>query len=506
MTPERWRQVNDLFHAVVERTPSERGAFLEATARSDPDLAADVRSLLEAHDSGEWLERPAWAVAPGLMLDDTPAFEPGALAGPYRIEREIGRGGMGIVYEAEDIRLRRRVALKALPAPYARDPVRRERLTREARAAAALAHPAIATAYALDEIDGTLFLVTELVRGESLRHEIGRGPLPADRLRPTLAELAGGLAAAHTAGIVHRDFKPENIIRCADGRVKILDFGLARSTDPGAVTELGLTGAGVALGTPGYMAPEQLAGQPVDARADVFAFGVVAWELSTGIHPFGTGAAELPGRMSDLIEGDRLTAGAAALPIAGLERVLDRCLSRDPADRYASAVELATALAPLDSTPSGAVPVDGYLQRALAWWQVHQAAMSVVVAAIPVACWFVRRSEALLGSTIFLGSLALATIAVAMRLNLLFTSRAIRSRLAAQHARVRRPLVWVETTLALVLGVAATLVAGEHDPLAAVLVGLAAVTLVSLWFIEPATAAAALGEDGRTRSAKETSG
>ena len=169
--------------------------------------------------------------------------------------------------------------------------MRRERLTREARAAASLTHPSIATIYALEELDGSLYLVSELVRGQTLRDELARGPLPPERLLPTLIELASGLAAAHAAGIVHRDFKPENIVRCLDGRVKILDFGLARL----AASEPRLTQTGTALGTPGYMPPEQLAGQDVDARTDVFAFGVVAWELATGVHPLGASAAELHG-------------------------------------------------------------------------------------------------------------------------------------------------------------------------------------------------------------------
>jgi hypothetical protein len=496
VTPERWRQVNELFHAAVERTPAERRVLLDVTARSDPELAADVQSLLAAHDSGHWLEQPAWSAAPELLLEADGVFEAGTLAGPYRIEREIGRGGMGIVYEAEDVRLRRRVALKAIPAPFARDPVRRERLMREARAAAALSHPAVATVYALDEIDGTLCLVSELVRGETLREEIRRGPLQADRLRATLAELASGLAAAHAGGIVHRDFKPENIIRCADGHVKILDFGLARTTDQGAVTELALTQAGIALGTPGYMAPEQLAGRSVDARADVFAFGVVGWELSTGSHPFGVHAVVIAGSSDEAFEHETHSTAIAAIPIPGLDGILRRCLCRDPADRYASAVEVSAALGQLDSRGAPEPDASGARHdRALSWWQLHQVSMSGVVAAAPVAGWFVRRSEAMPGSAIFLASLALATIAVAIRLNLLFTSRTQRSRLRAQRARVFRSLVWAETALSLLLAAAAALVAGAHDALAAVLVGLATVTLVSLWFIEPATTAAALGDN-----------
>jgi len=254
---------------------------------------------------------------------------PGTVRGPYRVVREIGRGGMGVVYEAEDTRLRRTVALKALPAEYARDPIRRERLTREARAAASLTHPSIATIYALDEIDGSLYLVAELVRGHTLRDELACGPVPPDRLLPTLVELAAGLAAAHAAGIVHRDFKPENIVRCLDGRVKILDFGLARL----ASNESRLTQTGTTLGTPGYMPPEQLSGQDVDARTDVFAFGVVGWELATGIHPLGASAADLMARMADMLDGHTGTPVGPPIPVPGLEPILRRCLRRNPAER-----------------------------------------------------------------------------------------------------------------------------------------------------------------------------
>ena len=212
------------------RAGAARQRLLDRTAATDAALADEVRSLLAVHTASDqrFLEEPAWAVAPTLAFEAEPAMAAGTDIGPYRIVKEIGRGGMGVVYEAEDTRLRRTVALKALPAEYARDPVRRERLTREARAAASLTHPSIATIYALEEQDGSLYLVSELVRGQTLRDELARGPLPPERLLPTLIELASGLAAAHAAGIVHRDFKPENIVRCLDGRVKILDFGLAR--------------------------------------------------------------------------------------------------------------------------------------------------------------------------------------------------------------------------------------------------------------------------------------
>jgi hypothetical protein len=496
VTPERWRQINDLFHALVDQDASSRRAALDAAASTDAELAAEVRSLLAAHDSGEVpIDRPVWAVAPHVILEDGTGLAPGAQVGPYRIVREIGRGGMGVVYEAEDTRLRRAVALKALPAPYTRDPLRRERLMREARAAAALAHPSIATIFALDEIDGVLFLASELVRGDTLRAELARGPLPADLLQRTLLELASGLAAAHAAGIVHRDFKPENIIRCSDGRVKILDFGLARMSAPGAVTELRLTQAGMAIGTPGYMAPEQLGGKDVDARSDVFAFGIVAWELATGEHPFGASAADLLSRMADLIDRPHGASPAASLALPRLEAITRRCLRRDPANRYASAQELladleqADVFQPRDPQPAGPGA------RPLRWWQIHQAIIALVVAAMPVACWFVRRWDAQIGSGLFLVVLALSTISVTSRLNLLFTSRVHPAQLAKQRARVYVTMAAVEAILGLLLLASAALVAGPHDALAAVLVTLAVATVASLGIIEPATTAAAMGKE-----------
>ena len=491
MTPERWRQINELFHAALELQGAARQSLLDRTAASDPALANEVRSLLAVHHSSDeqFLEEPAWAVAPTLAFEGEPPIAQGTGIGPYKIVREIGRGGMGVVYEAEDTRLRRTVALKALPAEYARDPVRRERLTREARAAASLTHPSIATIYALEELDGSLYLVSELVRGQTLREELARGPLPPERLLPTLIELASGLAAAHAAGIVHRDFKPENIVRCLDGRVKILDFGLARL----ATNETRLTQTGTTLGTPGYMPPEQLAGQDVDARTDVFAFGVVAWELATGVHPLGATAADLMGRMADMLDGKTVTP-VGALPLAGLEPILRRSLRRNAAERYRSAEFILPELQSLRIT--GATPV---LEAAppvssrspLWWWQFHQAIIAAVIASMPVVVWFVRESHRTAGIRLFLAVLALSTVAVTIRLNLLFTSRVNFSHLGAHRRRLYRPLAIVEVSLGALLLIGAAFVAGETDALASILVTLAVATVASLGVIEPATTAAA---------------
>jgi eukaryotic-like serine/threonine-protein kinase len=300
----RWQQINHIFHEALERDAAARESYLQHATAGDPELRREVETLLTSHArAGEFLDRPAWAVEPELALGDEPSLV-GKQVGNYRILEEIGRGGMGVVYAAEDQRLRRTVALKALTPEYTRDPLRRERLTREARAAAALLHPAIATIFALEEIDGELYITSELVRGRTLREELRDGPLAASQLLPVLLTIATALSAAHEHGIVHRDLKPENIIRRDDGQIKVLDFGLAQrpsTTDAPASTRL--TEVGSALGTPGYMAPEQLSGKEVDARADIFAFGVLVWELATGEHPFGTDPASILARMTQLIEG-----------------------------------------------------------------------------------------------------------------------------------------------------------------------------------------------------------
>jgi predicted Ser/Thr protein kinase len=441
-------------------------------------------------------------VAADLILDDDGSTLAGRQIGPYRIVEEIGRGGMGIVYAAEDARLGRTVALKALPPDYTRDPARRERLTREARAAAALSHAAIATIFALEELDGELYLVSELVRGRTLRDEIRGGALPPARLLETLIAVADGLAAAHRAGIVHRDLKPENIVRRDDGQVKILDFGLALMESGEAPTALRLTQSGMALGTPGYMAPEQFSGAEVDARADVFAFGVLAWELATGQHPFGADGAEQVARMADLMQGRGSAILTRPLPIDGLSHVLRRCIRTSPAERYASAEPLLDDLrvlsligAPVEPSASAAAP------GALWWWKFHQATVALVNGLTPVAAWFVRTYWRPFGAVVFFVVLALATLSVTLRLNQLFMARVDPAALPAHRARIYSWMAGLEALLAIALLIAGALVAGANDGLAAILVTLAIVTIASLGIIEPATTTAA-GIEERADSGK----
>jgi serine/threonine protein kinase len=279
----------------------------------------------------------------------------------FRILGRIGRGGMGIVYRAEDERLQRVVALKVLPPAFEEDRDRRARFLREARAAAAVSHPNIASVHEIGESDGRVFIAMELVEGRTLRAMLADGPLPIPGAIKIATQIARGLAKAHQAHIVHRDLKPDNVIVGEDLHTKILDFGLAKVTTsgptetPSALERLETaTREGMLLGTPQYMSPEQAKGRSLDATSDVFSFGIVLYEMVTGRRPF-----EGPSITEVIIAIDRDTPRRASeanprVPPA-LERVIDRCLEKDATRRYPDGRALADELAalPLD-TPAPA--------------------------------------------------------------------------------------------------------------------------------------------------------
>jgi hypothetical protein len=474
-----WDRVAALFHKTVDLDPAARELELTRAALADPAIVGRVRRLLAAHSAARgFLERPAWVDDPALLREAVLA--PDTRVGHYRILDVLGEGGMGVVYAAEDTRLGRLVALKAPHARLTADPVARERLVREAKAAAALAHPSIASVYALEEIDGRLFIASELLDGSTLRQELSAGPLPPDRLIDTLAQIADALAAAHGRGFVHRDLKPENVLRTREGRVKVIDFGLARDV---AVPRADLTATGASLGTPGYMSPEQLRGQAVDTRSDVFAFGVMAWELATGRHPFGGGDA------AALVE--RLLAAepplARALDPAWLDAIVRRCLRGDPSDRFASGVELSAALRAADDSSPRRVPHSAW------WWQFHQVSIVVVTIAAVAIVGAERATLAAVGSPAFVTALAAGTTTVTLRLHLLFTSLVHAGSLRAIH---RRSLPWIgiaEVVLAGVAGWAGSALVGAHEGTAAALIVMALVLVLSLAVIEPATTRASIG-------------
>jgi tetratricopeptide (TPR) repeat protein len=273
----------------------------------------------------------ARGLAPGTMV-----------AGKYRLLSELGRGGMGIVYEADDIKLRRNAALKFLPLEYTDDAEARERFIHEAQAASVLDNAHICTIYEIGEgADGRMFIAMALCRGESLRAKVKRGPLPPADALAIAAQVADGLAAAHAAGIIHRDVKPGNILVSNEGAVRIADFGLAKIAGTGRLTRTGR-----AVGTVAYMSPEQLRGEEVDARTDVWSLGVVLYEMLTGALPFhGTNEHSLAYAIVNS-EPKPLDALPAGTP-AGCARILERALAKDVNKRFSSAVEMAEALAAL---------------------------------------------------------------------------------------------------------------------------------------------------------------
>jgi serine/threonine protein kinase len=264
----------------------------------------------------------------------------------YRVVEKLGEGGMGVVYLAEDLDLERMVALKALPQHFSKDPMRRSRFKREARAAAALNHPAIATVYELLEDGEDLYIVMEFVRGESLRTVLNTAPLALKSVLDISVQIARGLSAAHAQGIIHRDLKPENILRTSSGEIKILDFGLARfdSLVTDAMTHSdNVTSSGMLMGTLSYMSPEQLECKTVDFRSDIFSFGVVLYELATSVHPFGGASAASTIANILTLEPEPLIQHRTVIP-AALDRIVHTCLRKDPANRHRSAMDLQSDL------------------------------------------------------------------------------------------------------------------------------------------------------------------
>src|SRR5713101_8328137 len=272
----------------------------------------------------------------------------GTRLGPYEILAAIGAGGMGEVYRARDERLKRDVAIKVLPASFSTDPDRLRRFEQEAQAAGALNHPNILAVYDTGAYEGSPYIVSELLEGETLRSRLAGGAFTPRRAIGHGLQIAQGLAAAHEKNIVHRDLKPENIFVTSDGRVKILDFGLAKLTqpDPGVGAETNLptatagTEPGVVLGTLGYMSPEQVRGKPTDARSDIFSFGAILYEMLLGHRAFrGDTAADtisaiLTKEPPDLSETNRKVPES-------LDRIVRHCLEKNPEARFHSASDIA---------------------------------------------------------------------------------------------------------------------------------------------------------------------
>src|SRR5215471_15134680 len=301
MSADRWNRVKALFDAALSRLPDERSAFLADACGDDGGLRVEVETLLAAHEkSGSFLDGPAPDLTEetaefttGIRPAATSGLE-GRTIGPYRIDRRIGAGGMGEVYRATDTRLGRPVAIKLLLPALASDAEVVRRFRQEPRAAAALNHPNICTVYDVGTWESRPFFAMEYMEGQTLRRQIGGRPLPFDDLITMACAMVEAVEAAHAKGIVHRDIKPANIFVTASGLVKVMDFGLAKrvaradsvSTSNTTLLTGGLTLPGTAVGTVAYMSPEQVRGEDLDTRSDLFSLGAVLYEMATGEQAF----------------------------------------------------------------------------------------------------------------------------------------------------------------------------------------------------------------------------
>ncbi len=494
----RWQHVAVIFDQARALPSSGRRAFLDEACAGDAALRAEVESLIDADESaGGFLEQPAAHVDEALPLPRPTPFAAGKLAGPYLVQEELGRGGMGHVYLAVDTRLGRQVALKVLPPDWSDDPHRRARLRLEARAAATLSHPGIATVYALDDIDGHLCIVGEYIKGRTLRDLIANARPSLRRAVDIAIQLARALDAAHRQHVVHRDLKPENVMIDEGGTVKILDFGIARLGPDGAGAGPRLTKAGAVLGTPGYMAPEQIEGAEVDIRGDIFSLGALLYELVSGVQPFDAATQALTAVR--VLTDEPAPLAHADAPVPGdLDRLVRRCLRKNRDDRYATPAELLAALESLRPVPDTALiglppampraPETPARRHPRTWWRVHQVVVMAVLAGLTVPAWTAANlAGGVLGPALFFLALACAAAGGTLRAHLLFTERQTP---AAAAARTRAAARWTQGSdlgYAVALAGLAALVARAHPVLAAVLLavgcGLAVATLV----IEPTT-------------------
>src|SRR5438874_4169195 len=291
MDPEHWRQIKILLHSALELAPVERPAFLAEACAGNPALRSRLESLLASHErADDFIELPAFAGLADVLGGEQQESLVGRTIGRYQILEQLGAGGMGEVYLAEDKHLLRRVALKMLPAFFTRDRERVRRFQQEARAASALNHPNILTIFEIGQIDSHQFIATEFVEGDTLRQRMIKAPISISELLGIATQIASALTAAHQTGIVHRDIKPENIMLREDGSVKVLDFGLAKLlAAPSGESEASTifhTLPGTIMGTPHYMSPEQARGLNVDARTDTWGLGVLLYEMVGGRVPF----------------------------------------------------------------------------------------------------------------------------------------------------------------------------------------------------------------------------
>jgi eukaryotic-like serine/threonine-protein kinase len=398
MDRERYKRVDQILQEALSHSPDSLESFLEKACAGDDDLRREVASLIAHERQAGSLMNPPVPLAIVAHQAEEQDFS-GHTLSHYRIVKKIGEGGMGVVYRAEDVRLKRTVAVKILPADRVSDAQRKRRFVKEARAASALKHPNIVTIYEIDQTEGVDFIVMEYVAGQTLDRQIPRKGMPSGRVLELGIQMADALAAAHSAGVIHRDLKPSNVIVSDSGQAKILDFGLAKLVEraevdpqgdsPADMPESSLhTGEGMILGTVAYMSPEQAQGKKVDARSDIFSFGAVLYEMVTGRRAFegDSAASTLAAIVRD--EPKPLCEIVPAVP-ADFDKVIRRCLRKDPDRRFQAISDVRVELQEVkeelesgletDQPPSGA--------RKPLWI----AAAAVLIGLLVVAAWWLLR-------------------------------------------------------------------------------------------------------------------
>jgi hypothetical protein len=492
-------RLTDIFARVLQAEPSRRPALIRDLCGSDPSLTRDITELVAA---AERAPSTAGMLRHVFPQDDPEPLPPGTQVRGYVIDRLIAAGGMGMVYLARDTALNMQVAIKALKPAIAADPDQRRRLKHEAQLMAQLAgHPNIATVHALIDEDGTLYIVEECLPGPTLRERLALGALtPSEAIDVGFAVLRA-LGAAHRQHIVHRDLKPENVMCTASGTWKVLDFGIAKLDAPDPRTTMHVTQADQRVGTPLYMSPEQLRGESLDGRSDLFAFGVLLYELVTRRHPFArrhdtsalstwTAVLHEPPLPFDADE-------LARLP-PGLPEVIGRCLEKDPARRWSSAEDVEAALRAIESgvAPAVAVPAPGY---PVFWWQFHEAVAAVVywLALLPlwhVRPWIGRLEWTLAGTTlaldartIFLTVISTVAVLSVLRFSFVFVARNKPAQVHEHHARTIRWVKAGDLLFAAGLLIAGLAISADHQGWALLLVALGLGSFVVAWFIEPLT-------------------
>ena len=503
MNPEKWRKLKAVFEEAVEMDGSSRADFLERACGGDTDLKNEIEALLKQHDNDSFLEKPASREFPELFESEMESYPPGKQLGVYTITGKIGRGGMGVVYLAHDGRLDRQVAIKMLPGDCLKDSRQRERIRREARAAARLSHPGIATVYSLEESGDDIYIVSEYIKGRTLRQVMEGSPLPLETLLNIALQTGGAIAEAHKHGVFHRDLKPENVMQTDSGSIKILDFGLARIVGGNySDTDARLTRTGMFLGTPAYASPEQLLGSEVDYHTDIFSFGVLLYEMAAGKHPFGDGDSIVT--IARILEGDTsdLMADNPSIP-EELDRIVRQCLQKRPGNRYPDMQALLDDLERLCdnygvktarmNVSGGRTPGKRSGLHPLWWWQFHQAVAGFGNYGMVYPQWRVKQwLGGIEGSLLFFPLLIAVMIAANLRLHLWFTSRFYVAELAEQRRKVSIWIRCADWLFVCMLAATAVRIHTMHAIIATLLMAVAIGSMVAFSLIEPTTARAAL--------------